>query len=207
LHPIKFKGGEKTLKKLICFLASLLLLMIPISVYAIHGGAAGEQTESKTETLKLLQNHDYLIFEQNSMKHFGIVYGGTSLMVEKRNNGWVYFSLDCYVLSKDLIFKQDTAALLAPNSYFFKESIGENIAVEVDSRGIVSKEGVVVLHGHLIDSRNAIGVFLRDTNVKMIDPTVNLVKIKGKIYMGTGKKPKVKYKPIEDKTIDTGEGI
>lgn len=156
--------------------------MIPTSIYAIHGGAAGEQIESKTETLKLPQNHDYLIFDQKSKEHFGIVYGGTSVTVVKKEKGWVYFTLQCLADVGDFIddstLAKDTMLFSLPP--VVKEKVSENITA------------VVIL----MDSFSHVAKLFNDTKVQ--NAGMNTVVIKGKIYMGTGKKKALPKLEVEE---------
>jgi len=120
------------------FIVVLVLLALAITPSYINATEIYDPISPAGPSMTLPANHDYLIFEQNSMKHFGIVYGGTVLTVGKKNNGWVYFSLEC-----------------------------------------------------LVDNHVA---KLFDDTTKVQNIGMNTVEIKGKIYMGTGKKkalPKV----------------
>lgn len=175
------------MKKLICFFSLLILVCLPFCVFATHTGPRGSQVGPN---ITLPTNHDYLIFKQKSMKHFGIVYGGTSLTVEKKNNGWVYFTLECLVDGEDFI----DDSTLAKNTMLF--SLPPVVKVNEPVLGV---DAYVVL----IDSLNHVAKLFNDTKVQ--NAGMNTVVIKGKIYVGTAKK-KVLPK-VEKSYEDSSEGM
>lgn len=177
------------MKKLIYFFSLLILVCLPFCVFATHTGPRGSQVGP---SITLPTNHDYLIFNQNSMKYFGIIYGGISLHVEKRDNGWVYFTLECLADVEDFI----DDSTLAKNTML--SSLPPVVKVNEPVPGV---EAYVVS----MDSFNHVAKLFNDTKVQNI--SMNTVVIKGKIYMGTGKKKALPKVEVEKSYEDSSEGI
>lgn len=137
----------------------LILVLLPLNSYALHAGPVGGVQRPHSLTIPV--NMGYLIFDRDSMRDIGEVFGGATLTVEKTENGWLYFHVDVRLRS----YEGQRGDIIPRNTCFYGDE----------------------------KLNNKIGKIFEETGITFLDFGRNmnniLVRLKGKIFLGTGEKP------------------